>query len=168
MSQKEKYILLACMTLISFYLCFEVFEEYLDYYGYGAPGFLKYEFVVVLICLIATAYIAYSIIQQNKKHTEIQQDLIKVKDQLEGSSIRLKEGKEKYQEVIQWQFKEWTLSPSEQEVALLILKGLSIKEISNARSTKEKTVRSQASAIYNKSNLWGRHELSAWFFEDLL
>jgi len=70
--------------------------------------------------------------------------------------------------VIKWQFADWSLTPSEGEVALLILKGLSIKEISNARSTKEKTVRSQASAIYDKSNLSGRHELSAWFFEDLL
>ena len=70
--------------------------------------------------------------------------------------------------MIKWQFAEWGFTPSEEEVALLMLKGLSIKEISQARSTQEKTVRKQASAIYDKSNLGGRHELSAWFFEDLL
>jgi len=42
------------------------------------------------------------------------------------------------------------------------------KEIAEARATQEKTVRKQASAIYEKSGLAGRHELSAWFFEDLL
>jgi len=45
-----------------------------------------------------------------------------------------------------------------------MLKGLSLKEIAECRSTHEKTVRKQAV----KSNLSGRHELSAWFFEDML
>ena len=87
---------------------------------------------------------------------------------MDSSNIRLREGKKEYQEVIKWQFGEWNLSHSEKEVALLILKGLSIKDIADARSTKEKTVRSQASSIYDKSNLGGRHELSAWFLEELL
>jgi hypothetical protein len=36
------------------------------------------------------------------------------------------------------------------------------------RNTSEKTVRQQASAIYQKSNLSSRSELSAFFLEDLL
>jgi DNA-binding CsgD family transcriptional regulator len=51
---------------------------------------------------------------------------------------------------------------------LLLLKGLSLKEIASVRGTKEMTVRQQASSIYNKSNLGGRHEFSAWFLEDFL
>lgn len=69
--------------------------------------------------------------------------------------------------VLEIQFEQWSLSKSEQEVALLLLKGLSLKEISQIRGTKEKTIRQQASTIYQKSNLKGRHELSAYFLEDL-
>jgi len=32
----------------------------------------------------------------------------------------------------------------------------------------EKTVRQQASAIYSKAGLSGRHAFSAWFIEELL
>lgn len=48
----------------------------------------------------------------------------------------------------------------------MLLKGLSFKEIAVVRDTVEKTVRQQASALYRKSGLSGRHELAAWFIED--
>ena len=66
------------------------------------------------------------------------------------------------------QFTLWGLSPSESEVALLLIKGLSMKEIALARKVKEKTVRQQATNIYAKSGYAGRHELVAHFIEDLM
>jgi DNA-binding CsgD family transcriptional regulator len=70
--------------------------------------------------------------------------------------------------VMRDQFVDWGLSPSESEVALLLIKGLSMKEISLARQVKEKTVRQQATSIYAKSGHAGRHELVAHFIEDLM
>jgi len=45
---------------------------------------------------------------------------------------------------------------------------LSFKEIAAVRKTLEKTVRQQASSIYKKAGVSGRHEFSAWFIEDIL
>ncbi|MFZ3230986.1 MAG: helix-turn-helix transcriptional regulator [Pseudobdellovibrio sp.] len=66
------------------------------------------------------------------------------------------------------QLVNWKLTVSEKEVAFLLLKGLSLKEIAEVRSTTEKTARAQSTAIYAKSNLAGRSELAAFFLEDLL
>ncbi|MCB1716557.1 MAG: response regulator transcription factor [Candidatus Competibacteraceae bacterium] len=66
------------------------------------------------------------------------------------------------------QFERWQLTAAEREVALLILKGLSHKEIAVVRDTSERTVRQQARAVYSKSKLSGRAALSAFFLEDLL
>lgn len=52
--------------------------------------------------------------------------------------------------------------------ALLLLKGLSLKEIAAIRSTAERTIRAQAQALYAKGGLTGRAALSAFFLEDLL
>jgi len=71
-------------------------------------------------------------------------------------------------EVMNKQFSDWKLSPSEHEVAILLIKGLSMKEISEMRNVKEKTVRQQATQIYAKSGYAGRHELAAHFIEDLM
>jgi len=71
-------------------------------------------------------------------------------------------------DAIDAQFDRWQLTPAEREVALLMLKGLSHKEIAAVRESSERTIRQQARAIYAKANLSGRAALSAFFLEDLL
>ncbi len=66
------------------------------------------------------------------------------------------------------QLEKWGLSPAEKEVALLLLKGLSHKEVASIRSVSETTVRQQARALYKKAGLDGRADLAAFFLEDLL
>ncbi len=69
---------------------------------------------------------------------------------------------------IEEQFARWRLTQAESEVGVLLLKGLSLKEVAEVRQTSERTARDQARAIYRKSDLSGRSELSAFFLEDLL
>ncbi|MGE0623827.1 MAG: hypothetical protein AB7I04_08585 [Pseudomonadales bacterium] len=69
---------------------------------------------------------------------------------------------------IQGQFHRWALTGAESEVGLLLLKGLSHKEIAELRQTSERTVREQARSLYRKAGLGGRASLSAFFLEDLL
>jgi len=70
--------------------------------------------------------------------------------------------------VMRSQFAQWGLSQSESDIALLLIKGLSMKEVARARQVKEKTVRQQATSVYAKSGYAGRHELAAHFIEDLM
>jgi DNA-binding CsgD family transcriptional regulator len=69
---------------------------------------------------------------------------------------------------IEQQFGRWNLTEAEREVALLLLKGLSTKEVAAVRAASERTVREQARAVYAKAGLTGRAALSAFFLEDLL
>ena len=66
------------------------------------------------------------------------------------------------------QLTRWELTEAEKDVAFLILKGFTNKEIAAIRGKSEKTVRTQANAIYSKSSLSGRSQLAAFFLEDLL
>lgn len=66
------------------------------------------------------------------------------------------------------QFRDWSLTAAEEEVALLLVKGLSLKEAAQVRGTSERTVRQQALGVYRKAGVAGRAELSAFFLEDLL
>ncbi|HEU0029956.1 MAG TPA: helix-turn-helix transcriptional regulator [Kofleriaceae bacterium] len=66
------------------------------------------------------------------------------------------------------QFARWGLTPAQREIALLLLKGLSHKEIAQLRDVNETTVRQQARALYQKAGLSGRSDLAAFFLEDLL
>jgi len=65
------------------------------------------------------------------------------------------------------QFTRWTLTDAEKETALLLLKGLSHKQVAAARGTSDATARQQAGAVYRKAGVAGRSELAAFFLEDL-
>ena len=68
---------------------------------------------------------------------------------------------------IEAQFTVWNLSPAEADVAGLLLKGASLREIAGLRRTSEATIRQQAQNVYRKSGLSTRSELAAYFLEDL-
>ncbi len=65
------------------------------------------------------------------------------------------------------QFERWKLTPTEKEIGLFLLKGLSHKEVAYIRGVSEATARQQARSIYKKARLNGRHDLSAFFLEEL-
>ncbi len=65
-------------------------------------------------------------------------------------------------------FTSWGLTPAEREVALGLLKGSSHKAIAYQTGRSERTVRQHAVAVYQKSGLGGRAELSAFFLEGLM
>lgn len=71
-------------------------------------------------------------------------------------------------QAIDEQMVAWKLSPAERDTALLLLKGYSHKEVAELTGRSERTVRQHAVAVYRKSGLGGRAELSAFFLEDLL
>ncbi len=66
------------------------------------------------------------------------------------------------------QFQTWALTDAEADVAGLLLKGLSHREIAGLRQSSEVTVRQHATMIYRKSGLSNRAQLTAFFLEDLL
>jgi DNA-binding NarL/FixJ family response regulator len=169
MSFLQKILFGLYLILVTAYSSYEIIDELKDLESNQETLMhVSSEIVLVLASFCALLYFSYYIYSQHKSRVQLEKSLQEVKKNLEGANIRLQQGKKEYFETIQWQFKEWLLSPSEAQIALLMLKGLSIKEIAKARSTHDRTVRKQASAIYEKSNLAGRHELSAWFIEDML
>jgi len=68
---------------------------------------------------------------------------------------------------VEERFAAWGLTPAEKEIALLLLKGKSHKEIAYSTNRSERTVRQHAVTIYQKSHLGGRAGLAAFFLDDL-
>lgn len=64
-------------------------------------------------------------------------------------------------------FASWELTEAEADVAALLVKGVSVRDIARQRHTSETTIRQQAQSVYRKSGLANRSELAAFFLEDL-
>ncbi|MBN8630388.1 MAG: helix-turn-helix transcriptional regulator [Rhodobacterales bacterium] len=73
-----------------------------------------------------------------------------------------------FMDLLQERFGEWGLTPSEKDVALFAIKGMSTAEIASLRATSEGTVKAQTNAIYRKAGVSGRSQLLSLFIEDLM
>ena len=124
-----------------------------------------------LIFIVATLLIIWLLNDLRRQRRALEQLRLEVTGQqaaITRATPELAETRQRLGNLIQQQFKAWGLTDSEQTVGLLLLKGLSFREIAAVRETREKTVRAQASAIYRKAGVSGRHAFSAWFIEDFL
>lgn len=134
------------------------------------PVTLAFEFADTALLVAAvtiTAWMALEVRDLGRERTTLLDNLSRAR--IEGDQWR--ETAQVYLnglgEAMRAQFATWRLTGSEAEIAMLLLKGLSHKEIAGLRATSEATVRQQARAIYLKSGLASRSELAAYFLDDL-
>lgn len=121
--------------------------------------------VISAVVLLGFAYERHL---QQKALRDLNGQLANARGQLAKVDARSPELAGQYRAVMQKQFDAWSLTASEQDVVIGMLKGLSFREIAELRQTREKTVRQQATSVYRKAGVGSRNELTAWFFEDML
>lgn len=125
------------------------------------------EATIMLFAFGGILWLLYSLRQQRQEIRELQLALDSHSAVQNQPDPYVLEARKRFSEMVTQQFAAWQLTASEKEVGWLLLKGLSLKEIALLRNTLEKTVRQQASAIYRKAGLAGRHAFAAWFLEEL-
>lgn len=165
MSQRERWVLVSILSAVFILVTADIVgdsKEGVDLWH------LVLEGSVGLISLFGIFYVLrdsfktrHNLIETNQKFSDYRVESEKWRAEsrkyLEGLSSAIDE-----------QLSKWGLTPAEKEVAFLLLKGLSLKDVANVRNTSEKTARVQSMAIYSKAGLSSRSELSAFFLEDLL
>ncbi len=130
---------------------------------------------VLLLALLGSVLMTRRLVLTMRHASAVQKEALALAGELEVTRAEASRWKSEARdlvrglaEAIDQQFERWRLTAAEKEVALLLLKGLSHKEIAAVRSVTEATARQQARAVYKKSGLSGRHDLAAFFLEDLM
>lgn len=170
------------MTLVGKYLQFSFYflllismtslDMWFDF-KHGVPArHLIFEMIILFIGMLGFNYFSSLWFAKYKKQSLQISDLSKVLNdrdsQIKTLNKKIKSYKEEFRREIEETFRKWNLTASETEVAGLLLKGLSIKEIADLRGSNERTVRSQCTSIYKKSKLENRSQLSSYFLDDLV
>ncbi len=142
-------------------------------YLYGIPfSHMILEIILFFICLVGFSYFSDLALKQyknqNQRLLKLQENIQKKDNQLSSLSKKVKSYKEEFRAEIENTFRQWGFTRAEAEVASLLLKGLSTKEVAELRHSNEQTVRSQCSSIYKKSKLENRSQLSSYFLDDLI
>jgi DNA-binding CsgD family transcriptional regulator len=164
MRMKQAVLILVLVLIVASNL----YDLFIDYRHSAPVWHLVEEGAVVVISILAIVWLLLSVRRQRLELDALRRELSAGAAPAADACPALPAARHQLGEAIREQFRQWQLTGSEQEVALLLLKGLSFREIAAVRQTLEKTVRQQASGIYKKSGVSGRHAFAAWFIEDLL
>jgi DNA-binding CsgD family transcriptional regulator len=134
----------------------------------GSTSHLMLEVGIMAVALAGAVALWGQLLLVRRRARALKRDLVRAEADLARFRAESQEALQGLGVAIDRQFDRWALSAAEREVALLLLKGLSHKEVASVRETSERTVRQQALAVYRKAGLAGRAELAAFFLEDLL
>ncbi len=126
-----------------------------------------FEMALLALAVVATSYFAHEMREVRSERADLIGKLSAARADGEKWRSTARVHINGLSSAISRQFADWRLTAGECDVALLMLKGLSHKEIAALRNSSAATVRQQAAAIYGKSGLASRAELAAYFLEDL-
>lgn len=165
MNNKERLFISITLFVIS---TLTLFDMLTDLKNGVTLGHVSFEGIVALMAAIGLALLLKSTFGL-KRGLKIEKNITdKLKEENEKYRIQSKSYLEGLSATINDQLTQWELTKSEKQIAFLLLKGFSLKEIASIRGTSEKTTRTQSASIYSKAGLASRSQLSAFFLEDLL
>lgn len=147
--------LIAVQTLCAAFFLLDVASDGIEI---GWPPFTHWHFMVELLA-------ALSLIAAVAVELRWLMALLRRKAHLERQ-LSLAAGA--FHDIVAAQFESWGLTPSEQDVAMLTLKGLAIAEIAGIRGSAEGTVKSHLHGIYRKAGVTGRGAFLSLFIEELM
>lgn len=165
MGQRDRYLIVFILVVIAIFNFSDIF---IDLKSGTSKWHISVEVLVGGLALVGVYSVMVRAYRVRRDLEVVQQENAKLREQETAWRSSAKKHIEGLSDAIDQQLSKWNLSSAEKEVALLLLKGLSTKEIAQIRATTDKTVRVQSASVYTKSGLSGRSELSAFFLEDLL
>lgn len=165
MKQNERIVVAVILAVIVILVGFDIFTDSRE--G-AALWHVLAEGFVALMALTGVFYLLRGTFSLKHRLEKEIQDFSAFKKEADLWRMDSRKYIDGLARAIDQQLTKWNLTVAEKEVAFLLLKGLSLKEVANIRNTSEKTARAQSMAIYSKAGISGRSELSAFFLEDLL
>ena len=168
-SQSKKYQLFIFQFLVFSFVATDLILDMLkDLPAKSLLVELAIEGSILLLVIVSSTYIWEVLHKTQSSKDELEINLKETKKLASSWERKSKEFIKEFQIHLVDQFEQWNLSKSEQEVALLLLKGNSTKDIAHIRSTSLGTIKNQCSSIYEKSGMPNKNELSAFFLGELL
>ncbi len=165
MNQRERLVIGSILILVAILVSVDIYND-------SSEGVVLwhvlFECLIGLLALMGVFYLMRGSITLKHRLQKEVADFSAFKCEAESWRAESRKYIDGLSLAIDQQLSKWNLTTAEKEVAFLLLKGLSLKEVAEVRETAEKTARAQSMAIYSKAGISGRSELAAFFLEDLL
>ena len=115
---------------------------------------LIFEMIAVLALVIAIV--------------EMLGNIRRLRDEKLRQTNQLKHLREDFDELVHEKFAAWNLTPAERDVALMMLRGLTVEQISDLRNVSKGTIKVQSHKIMQKADVASRVELMSIFLDEFM
>lgn len=146
-------------------------EEVFEFLHWGSfiPNFMaKYDFYLEFGIGAYCILFNYLNIKEHFRKEEQLKDVRQKANSLKEDNDILKQGENAIWKKIQIHFEKWNFTEKEKEIASLILRGLSNKQIAGYLSKSVRTVENQIQTLFGKTGFSSKNEFMAFFFEPFL
>ncbi len=150
---KQSVPLFLGMFICIVYFIYDIVSGLIYEGGFGTAQFTFELFTYTGLSIAVIAGVRYVLIIRARLYWEEQKNYVYSKNLVQ---------------ILNQQMAEWKMTPTEQEIAWLIIKGHRFSEIAKLRGVKESTTRLQATSIYSKAGVNSRSEFVAEFFNTVL
>ncbi len=146
-------VILIAQTFCALFFIFDVIKDLLEN-GLANAGHMVIETIASIVLLIGIAFLMSEIREIYARMKALDSGLMLARGELA--------------DVLKAMFKDWRLTDSERDVALLMIKGQSNEGIAAIRGTAVGTVRAQSSSVFRKAGVEGRVQLLTLLLDEVL
>lgn len=123
------------------------------------------EGLAILLCICLLALLWFQV-EKSVKISESHRR--QAEQEFREFKLRNRQTLDQFRSALHEQFGRWDFSDAEIRVAEGLIRGYSLREIAARAGRSVKTVQNQSTAIYQKSGMTGRADLSAFFLSDMI
>ena len=156
--KNNQLILVVLIVLQAGCAAFFLWDVIQDYFSAATPFFWSWHLTVeasaTLVLIGAVIYESQHLLELTRRNAEIERNM------------RVATGA--LTDVIEDYFEEWKLTPSERDVAMFAIKGMSNAEIAALRESSEGTIKAHLNGVFRKAGVTGRNQLVSLLIEDLM
>lgn len=149
-------VLIACMTFFGLDVVTDVVKHVA-----GSTPYALAELVHLIFEILAVIGLGYA-------SATLRAYLRLLQSQATSSQETIHMLRGNFDEVLRNKFEEWRLTTAERDVTLLIIRGLSVAEISSARNTAQGTIKAQSTSIFRKIGVGSKTELMSLIIDEFL
>lgn len=155
----------AFTAIMAVFSAFALTDVILDWKERGALLHVLLEILAVTAALGSIVYIWRGVQLRLIKAESTIQDLREKQKEFRSRNDEILAGMRK---AVREQYALWKLTPTEASLADSLIRGYTIEEIAAMGNKSRNTVRNQAAALYEKSGMTGRNDLTAFFLSDIM
>lgn len=151
---------MAVLILSMVFFSFDILADIFDHFALKKP-YNAWELVHLIFEIVAVVGLGFGALTLRGR-------LVGLRSYAERAAETIEVMRGHFEEVLEMNFSKWGLTKAERDITLLIVRGLTVAQIAEARSTAQGTIKAQSTSIFRKIGVSSKTELLSLIIDEFI